>query len=231
MTRDALHGVTLERIVTHLRDEYGWAELGRRIPVRCFQRDPSVTSSLKFLRKTPWAREQVETEYVRLTQRENANTLIEALKAGTLTADLTSPSQTKVHEALGWALRHDAQPGTLLALLERVQDVNFWPDNQPLPLLNLAIDRDAPPIFVRALLKAGANPNDARYWLPLLHTTDVEGQALDSGRRAPRTDVLDLLLAHGADPQGTDRQGVTALEIARAYELKVVINRLEHGKA
>ena len=62
--RDPLHGVTLERIVTELEARYGWAELGERIKIRCFTHDPSVGSSLKFLRKTPWAREKVEELYV-----------------------------------------------------------------------------------------------------------------------------------------------------------------------
>ena len=59
-----LHGLTLEAIVTALAAHYGWAELGERIPVRCFTHDPSVASSLKFLRKTPWAREKVEGLYL-----------------------------------------------------------------------------------------------------------------------------------------------------------------------
>ncbi len=59
-----LHGLTLEAIVTALADFYGWDELGQRIPVRCFVLDPSVKSSLKFLRKTPWAREKVEGLYL-----------------------------------------------------------------------------------------------------------------------------------------------------------------------
>lgn len=63
-----LHGLTLERIVSDLVDYYGWSELGRRVQIRCFNQDPSVASSLKFLRKTPWAREQVEQLYVN-TQR------------------------------------------------------------------------------------------------------------------------------------------------------------------
>lgn len=62
--RDPLHGVTLERLLTELVDHFGWDELGRRIPVRCFQYDPSVKSSLTFLRKTPWARTKVESLYV-----------------------------------------------------------------------------------------------------------------------------------------------------------------------
>lgn len=59
-----LHGLTLEAIVTALVAHYGWAGLGERIPVRCFISDPSVASSLKFLRKTPWARDKVESLYL-----------------------------------------------------------------------------------------------------------------------------------------------------------------------
>ena len=59
-----LHGVKLEDMVTRLLDRYGWAELGRQIPIRCFTHDPSVKSSLTFLRKTPWARERVEQMYL-----------------------------------------------------------------------------------------------------------------------------------------------------------------------
>ena len=72
--RNPLHGVTLEAMVVGLADYFGWEELGRQIPVRCFQSDPSVPSSLKFLRKTPWAREKVESLYLFMLrdQRRNA---------------------------------------------------------------------------------------------------------------------------------------------------------------
>ena len=59
-----LHGLTLETIVTRLVEHYGWNELGRRIEIRCFNYDPSVKSSLQFLRKTPWARAKVEALYL-----------------------------------------------------------------------------------------------------------------------------------------------------------------------
>ena len=62
--RNPLHGLTLEAIVTALVARYGWADLGARIPIRCFIADPSIASSLKFLRKTPWAREKVESLYL-----------------------------------------------------------------------------------------------------------------------------------------------------------------------
>ena len=59
-----LHGLTLEAIVTALVAHYGWEQLGQQINIRCFTDDPSVKSSLKFLRKTPWAREKVESLYL-----------------------------------------------------------------------------------------------------------------------------------------------------------------------
>ena len=62
--RNPLHGLTLEAIVTALVAHYGWDGLGERIPVRCFLSEPSMGSSLKFLRKTPWAREKVEGLYL-----------------------------------------------------------------------------------------------------------------------------------------------------------------------
>ena len=62
--RNPLHGVTLEHIVTALAAHYGWAGLGERVPLRCFTHEPSVTSSLRLLRKTPWAREKVESLYL-----------------------------------------------------------------------------------------------------------------------------------------------------------------------
>jgi len=62
--RNPLHGVTLEAMVLALVQHYGWDELGHRIPIRCFNLDPSVASSLKFLRKTPWARDKVEGLYL-----------------------------------------------------------------------------------------------------------------------------------------------------------------------
>ena len=62
--RKPLHGMTLEAIVTALEAHYGWSELGVRIPVRCFTHEPSIQSSLRFLRKTPWAREKVEGLYL-----------------------------------------------------------------------------------------------------------------------------------------------------------------------
>lgn len=63
--KNPLHGITLVNILEHLVAVYGWKELGERITIRCFTHDPSVNSSLKFLRKTPWARERVEGLYLK----------------------------------------------------------------------------------------------------------------------------------------------------------------------
>ena len=64
-----LHGITLETILNRLVEQHGWEDLGRRIPIKCFMIDPSVKSSLKFLRKTPWARKKVEELFLRSIQR------------------------------------------------------------------------------------------------------------------------------------------------------------------
>ena len=69
-----LHGKTLEMILRQLVDRYGWEEMGRRITIRCFTDTPSVTSSLKFLRTTPWARAKVERLYLE-TKEEGAREL------------------------------------------------------------------------------------------------------------------------------------------------------------
>jgi uncharacterized protein (DUF2132 family) len=63
--QDPLHGITLKMIVTQLVEKYGWEELGQRINIKCFTNDPSINSSLKFLRKTEWARKKVETLYLK----------------------------------------------------------------------------------------------------------------------------------------------------------------------
>ena len=64
-SNDPLHAITLEMILTHLVQQYGWGELAKRIPIRCFFNEPSLKSSLKFLRHTPWARKSVEEMYLR----------------------------------------------------------------------------------------------------------------------------------------------------------------------
>lgn len=63
-SKDPLHGITLEMILNQLVEQYGWIELGKRIPIRCFINEPSLKSSLKFLRRTPWARRKVEELYL-----------------------------------------------------------------------------------------------------------------------------------------------------------------------
>ena len=63
--KNPLHGITLEVVLTRLVAHYGWEQLGRMITIRCFTSDPSIKSSLTFLRKTPWARKQVEELYLR----------------------------------------------------------------------------------------------------------------------------------------------------------------------
>lgn len=63
-SNDPLHGVTLEMVLNRLVEEYGWEELGKRIPIRCFTNSPSTKSSLAFLRRTPWARKKVEKLYL-----------------------------------------------------------------------------------------------------------------------------------------------------------------------
>lgn len=60
-----LHGITLQKMLEHLVEHHGWPELAKHVNIRCFQFDPSIKSSLTFLRKTPWAREQVEQLYLR----------------------------------------------------------------------------------------------------------------------------------------------------------------------
>jgi len=62
--KNPLHGITLEQILNELSEYFGWEQMGQRIPIRCFNEDPSVASSLKFLRKTPWARTKVESMYL-----------------------------------------------------------------------------------------------------------------------------------------------------------------------
>ena len=65
-----LHGITLEMIVTHLVNSYGWDELGKRINIKCFNENPSIKSSLTFLRKTQWARDKVESLYLYTLRKE-----------------------------------------------------------------------------------------------------------------------------------------------------------------
>ena len=93
--RDPLHGLTLEAIVTALVAHFGWEDLGRRIDIRCFTHDPSVASSLKFLRKTPWARAKVESLYMfmlRERKRSAGPFGVQGLSLQEKTATFTPPT-------------------------------------------------------------------------------------------------------------------------------------------
>lgn len=70
-SKDPLHGKTLEQIVTELVNSLGWEDLGQHIRINCFNSNPSIQSSLKFLRKTPWARKEVEELYIRMIGKED----------------------------------------------------------------------------------------------------------------------------------------------------------------
>jgi uncharacterized protein (DUF2132 family) len=70
-SRDPLHGVTLERMLTELVEKFGWPAMHQNVKVRCFEMNPSIKSSLVFLRKTPWAREKVEDMYRRMIRRRD----------------------------------------------------------------------------------------------------------------------------------------------------------------
>ncbi|QXD24712.1 VF530 family protein [Opitutia bacterium ISCC 51] len=72
-SKDPLHGMTLEKIIKNLVEYYGWEELGKQVRIDCFNFDPSLSSSLKFLRRTPWAREKVEQLYIRTLKREQSD--------------------------------------------------------------------------------------------------------------------------------------------------------------
>lgn len=67
--KNPLHGITLEMILTHLVQHYGWDDLSVLIPIRCFYNEPSIKSSLQFLRRTPWARKKVEDLYLSLISK------------------------------------------------------------------------------------------------------------------------------------------------------------------
>lgn len=71
ISSDPLQGVTLQMMLAGLVEEFGWAEMGRTIDIRCFTHEPSISSSLKFLRRTPWARDKVEEMYLRWKMRRS----------------------------------------------------------------------------------------------------------------------------------------------------------------
>lgn len=70
-TTDPLHGKTLEMILEYLVENYGWEQMATKVSIRCFQFEPSIKSSLAFLRKTPWARKKVEILYTRVLAKNN----------------------------------------------------------------------------------------------------------------------------------------------------------------
>ena len=74
-SKDPLHGVTLEMMLKQLVAHEGWEEMAFQVPIRCFQNEPSLTSSLRFLRRTPWARKKVEKLYLRMLAREKPGKL------------------------------------------------------------------------------------------------------------------------------------------------------------
>jgi len=74
-----LHGITLERLLTELVDHYGWDGMAARVNINCFKKDPSIKSSLKFLRRTLWAREQVEGLYIKTFTKPGAKTTVKKI--------------------------------------------------------------------------------------------------------------------------------------------------------
>ena len=105
---DPLHGITLKAMLEHLVERYGWEGLGERITIRSFSHDPSITSSLKFLRKTPWAREKVESLYLHSAAHPRKTKRVEPTELPAASADtVTCPSiqadptrRTKAHRSI-----------------------------------------------------------------------------------------------------------------------------------
>lgn len=103
MAKDPLHGLTLETMLQELVAHFGWAELGERIPVKCFTHDPSISSSLKFLRRTPWARTKVEGLYgFMLREKKRASAQESAQDAARSTATDVEGSSTTTPEGSGF---------------------------------------------------------------------------------------------------------------------------------
>ena len=75
--KDPLHGITLEMILTRLVEQYGWDAMGKAVKIKCFNNDPSIKSSLQFLRRTPWARSKVEALYLRYVRETSAQHPVE----------------------------------------------------------------------------------------------------------------------------------------------------------
>ncbi|PAJ76151.1 hypothetical protein CJF42_01340 [Pseudoalteromonas sp. NBT06-2] len=86
-----LHGITLETILLKLEEQIGWEEMGEQVKIKCFTNDPSIKSSLKFLRKTPWARTQVEQLYINLDF--DNNNIKNSIKCNKQSADFSWPTK------------------------------------------------------------------------------------------------------------------------------------------
>jgi uncharacterized protein (DUF2132 family) len=82
ISNDPLHGITLEKILTELVEYYGWTRLGRIIDIKCFNNDPSIKSSLQFLRRTAWARKKVEDLYLKYKKKTSIHTDLDSGNAG-----------------------------------------------------------------------------------------------------------------------------------------------------
>ncbi|MBU9814056.1 DUF2132 domain-containing protein [Rahnella sp. C60] len=95
--KDPLHGVTLEKLLTTLVDNFGWPALASQVNINCFKSDPSVKSSLKFLRRTPWARKEVETLYLDFIEGHLRPDLTRSKRRTPLSAQ--APQKTKVSTA------------------------------------------------------------------------------------------------------------------------------------
>jgi uncharacterized protein (DUF2132 family) len=99
MSNDPLHGVTLEKILTDLVDLLGWEEMAKKIRINCFASDPSIKSSLTFLRKTPWARAKVETLYIWNIKKIEKKRAIAAAGVAASTSASTSSSPSASAES------------------------------------------------------------------------------------------------------------------------------------
>jgi uncharacterized protein (DUF2132 family) len=107
--RDPLHGITLQRVVEQLYARYGWEELGRRIPIRCFTNDPSLGSSLVFLRRQPWARQQVEELFLRSRSESSAHATPTSIKSPDPLAVAVAADQIEREPNAGRGVFRDAQ--------------------------------------------------------------------------------------------------------------------------
>jgi uncharacterized protein (DUF2132 family) len=96
--RNPLHGVTLKAVVEALVAHFGWAVLAQEVPIRCFSHDPSVTSSLKFLRQTPWARDKVESLYLFMRREQTRQAKQTKQTKQTKQAQPAQPAESKPSE-------------------------------------------------------------------------------------------------------------------------------------